>query len=125
MERIITSAKQAAEDYKVHSMSALYGWFMSRPKMRDYFKLSKKGGKGCSVDDVEELLKGDTRLICLSISEPTAIDLTKSMLINARALSLSQVSGSSQAILRQGWPTCIFTKADNAEDEIEKQLCTY
>jgi hypothetical protein len=89
VERIITTAKQAADEYKVHQMSALYGWFMSRPKMRDYFKLSKKGGRGCSVDDIEELLKGDTRLICLSISEPTAIkqaaiDLTKNMLINRK-----------------------------------------
>jgi DNA helicase HerA-like ATPase len=58
--------------------------------MRDYFKYAERSsGKGTSVDDIEEELKGDTRLICLSISDPTtikqaAIDLAHNMLINRK-----------------------------------------
>jgi hypothetical protein len=86
VEQIITLAEQVVEDYRIHQMSALYGWFQSRYKMRDYFKLeSKKQEKGYAVEDIEELLNSDIRLICLSISEPTTlkravIDLTHNML---------------------------------------------
>ena len=71
-------------------MSALYGWLTSRYKMRDYFNLAPiDKGKGYAVEDIEELLKGETRLICLSISKPTTlkqvvIDLTHSMLLNRK-----------------------------------------
>jgi hypothetical protein len=89
VEDIITTAKEVAEEYRIHSMSALFGWFMSRYKMRDYFTLEEKKGRGCSVEDIEEILKGETKLICLSISEPTTIkqaviDLTHSMLLNRK-----------------------------------------
>jgi len=89
VEEIITTSKQAADEYRVHQMSALYGWFTSRYKMRDYFTLGEKKGRGLAVEDIEELLKGETRLICLSISEPTTIkqaviDLTHSMLLNRK-----------------------------------------
>jgi len=90
VEEIIDVAKKVADEYKVHQMSALYGWFTSRYKMRDYFKLkSEPGGRGYAVEDIEELLEGETRFICLSISEPTTlkqvvIDLTHSMLLNRK-----------------------------------------
>jgi len=90
VEEIITVAKEVADEYRVHQMSAPYGWFMSRYKMGDYFQLrTKSTGRGHAVEDIEELLKGETRLVCLSISEPTTlkqvvIDLTHSMLMNRK-----------------------------------------
>ena len=30
VKRLIETAKNVAEDYRVHQMSALYGWFQSR-----------------------------------------------------------------------------------------------
>jgi hypothetical protein len=90
VEGIITTAKEAADDYKVHSMSSLYGWFTSRYKMRDYFQRGDEDRRrGYAPENIEELLKGETRLICLSISEPTTlkqavIDLTKKMLLSRK-----------------------------------------
>jgi DNA helicase HerA-like ATPase len=89
VERLIMVAEQVAESYRVHQMSALFGWFQSRKMMRRYFEgLSRRGG-GYSVEDIEELLEGETRLVCLSISEPATIkrfviDLTHDLLLRRK-----------------------------------------
>jgi hypothetical protein len=86
VERLITIAMDVAENYKVHEKSALYGWFKSREMMRKYFEeKSQTKSKGYNVEDVEKLLEGETKLICLSISEPATIkrfviDLTSDLL---------------------------------------------
>ena len=89
VEKIILDAGRVVEEYKVHEKSALYGWFNSRIKMRDYFKISERTRRGMQIEDVENAVKADYRLICISISEPTTlkqavIDLTHNMLINRK-----------------------------------------
>jgi len=87
---IIERAQEVVEEYKVHPMSALCGWFVSRDKMMRYFDLEPgQGGEGYSAADIEELLAGDTRLVCLSISEPTTlkrlvIDITHDTLLKRK-----------------------------------------
>ena len=74
VENLITAAKEAAETYRVHQMSALYGWFQTRDRLRRYFEEKPQTkGNGYSAEDIEQLLEGETKLICLSISEPTTI----------------------------------------------------
>ena len=90
VQRLIKIADRVSEDYKIHQMSALHGWFQSRVKMEKYFDdRSQVKGLGCSIEDIEELLEGECRLICLSISEPTTIkrlviDLTNKMLLKRK-----------------------------------------
>jgi len=38
VEELIETAKGTADAYKVHQMSALYGWFQSRVMMRKFFQ---------------------------------------------------------------------------------------
>ena len=90
VEELIETAKGTADAYKVHQMSALYGWFQSRVMMRKFFEDKPKvRSEGYDLEGIEELLKGDTRLICLSISEPATIkrfviDLTHDLLLKRK-----------------------------------------
>jgi hypothetical protein len=89
VERLIGGAQEVAESYRVHQMSALYGWFQSRIMMRRYFQNQHTKSEGFSVEEVEELLEGETRLVCLSISEPATIkrfviDLTHDLLLRRK-----------------------------------------
>lgn len=90
VEKVADESKGIADSFNVHPKSSCYGWFTSRHKMRDYFNVRKnKSGKGYNTEDIEDLLKEDTRLICLSMSEPTTIkraviDLTSNMLLNRK-----------------------------------------
>ncbi len=90
VEEIIDVAEEVAESYRIHQMSALYGWFQSRRMMRGYFEEGPQSQvRGFSVKDVESLLEGETRLICLSISEPATIkrfviDLTHNLLLKRK-----------------------------------------
>ncbi|MGQ9680271.1 MAG: ATP-binding protein [Candidatus Bathyarchaeia archaeon] len=89
VEEIISKSDVVVEEYKIHEKSSLYGWFRSRYKMRDYFNIHQRKGRGFSVEDIQEALKGELRLICLSISEPatlkqTVIELTHNMLISRK-----------------------------------------
>ncbi len=90
VQRLISVADKVAEAYRIHQMSALYGWFQSRVMMEKYFdnKLQIKS-VGYGVEEIEELLEGETRLICLSISEPATIkrfviDLTNNLLLKRK-----------------------------------------
>jgi hypothetical protein len=90
VERLIEIAKNVSEDYRIHQMSALYGWFQSRTMMRRYFEgKPQTRNEGFSAENIEELLEGDTRLLCLSISEPATIkrlviDLTHDLLLKRK-----------------------------------------
>jgi len=90
VEKLIEAAKATADAYKVHQMSALYGWFTSRLMMRKYFaEKPRTKSEGYSVEGIEELLDGETRLICLSIGEPATIkriviDLTHDQLLKRK-----------------------------------------
>ena len=90
VKRLISVADKVAEAYRIHQMSALYGWFQSRVMMEKYFddKLQIKS-VGYGVEEIEELLEGETMLICLSISEPATIkrfviDLTNNLLLKRK-----------------------------------------
>jgi len=90
VEQLIRVAEEAANNYRVHQMSALYGWFTSRDMMRRYFEgKPPAAGDGVSAEDVEALLEGATRLVCLSISEPATIkrlviELTHDLLLKRK-----------------------------------------
>ena len=90
VDRLIEVAKEVAESYRVHQMSALYGWFTSRSMMKKYFEERPKGkGEGFNAEGIEELLDGGTCLVCLSISEPATIkrfviDLTHDLLLRRK-----------------------------------------
>ncbi len=89
VEDLIVAAKRAAETYRIHQMSALYGWFQTRETMRKYFERSRGKSEGYSAEEIEGLLEGDTRLISLSISEPATIkhlvtDLTNNLLMKRK-----------------------------------------
>ncbi|MCJ7770619.1 ATP-binding protein [Candidatus Bathyarchaeota archaeon] len=74
VENLIDVSEDTAENYKVHGMSALRGWFASREMMRKYFDKKPKATKeGYDLDGIEKLLENDAQLVCLSISEPTII----------------------------------------------------
>jgi DNA helicase HerA-like ATPase len=90
VQRLIKVADRVSKDYKIHQMSALHGWFQSRVKMEKYFDdRSQVKGLGCSIEDIEDLIESECKLICLSISEPTTIkrlviDLTNKMLLKRK-----------------------------------------
>lgn len=90
VQRLITNASTVVENYRIHQMSALYGWFQSRMMMKKYFeKNTQVKSEGYNAERIEELLESNTRLICLSISEPTTIkrlviDLTNKLLMKRK-----------------------------------------
>jgi len=90
VEKLIKTTKKVAEDYRVHEKSSFNGWLTSRTMMRKYFEReAQTKDQGFSVEDVEKLLEGESRLICLSISEPATIkrfviDLTRDMLLKRK-----------------------------------------
>jgi hypothetical protein len=90
VDKLIETATEVAENYRVHQMSALYGWFQSREMMRKYFEKKPQGkAEGYSVEGIEKLLGEETQLICLSISEPDTIkrlvvDLTHDLLLERK-----------------------------------------
>ncbi len=81
VDQLTERCETIVENYAIHEKSALRGWFNSRGKMLTYFKTSQRTSaeKGYSDKDIEKILDGDTRLICLSISEP---DLVKRIVMN-------------------------------------------
>ena len=90
VDELIETAKEVAENYRVHEKSALYGWFQSREMMQKHFeKKPEVRAEGCSSEDIEKLLEEETRLVCLSISEPDTIkrlliDLTHDLLLKRK-----------------------------------------
>ncbi|MEM3027307.1 MAG: ATP-binding protein [Candidatus Bathyarchaeia archaeon] len=82
-------ARQAVEKFRVFERSNVHGWCTTRNELRDRFAMAAEEGKirGSiySTQRIVELLEGDTRLVLLSIVEPSiikrlAIDLTARML---------------------------------------------
>lgn len=89
VNQLIDTALAVAESYRVHQMSALYGWFASRNMMLRYFNEPRNPGRGITSETIEALLESDTRLICLSISEPHTIkqlvvELTHNLLLKRK-----------------------------------------
>ncbi len=89
VKRLIKVSDEVAEAYRIHQMSALYGWFQSRIMMEKYFNKTPVKSRGYGVEEIEKLLEDEIRLICLSISEPTTIkrfviDLTNNLLLKRK-----------------------------------------
>lgn len=62
--------------YHVHDKSTLYGWGLSLQNLINNIKEYKEQenkDKGFTTDEIIDALNGDSRLICLSISEPYKI----------------------------------------------------
>jgi DNA helicase HerA-like ATPase len=82
-------ARQVVEKFRVSEKSNLYGWCTTRNELRDRFALAAEGRNieksAYPTRKILELLQGDTRLVLLSIVEPSiikrlAIDLTSRIL---------------------------------------------
>lgn len=92
------SAIEAIKTFKVNDKSGLYAWAFSRSTLASRLKKQSKAeneeetiitktnsDEGTTEDDILELLDGDTRLVCISISEPydikkLAVSISQEML---------------------------------------------
>ena len=82
-------AVNAIDTYKVNDRASLYAWATTRETLRGRLKKKKNHSKGdedeITTDKLRELIEGDTRLTCISISDPYTIknlvvDLTSDFL---------------------------------------------
>ncbi len=86
IRRLQAEAKEAITTFGVHEKAGLYSWALSRDQLIDRLKRADDSPQtGLTTEDILEMLRGDTRLICLSIAEPETIrelvvDLTKNVL---------------------------------------------
>jgi len=83
------------EEFKVHDKSGLYGWATTRTTILDQIRKRqeeiKKETGGLTAEKIRELLEGETRLVCISISDPTTIKelvitLTSDLLIRRKRM---------------------------------------
>jgi DNA helicase HerA-like ATPase len=87
--------RTTVEEFKVHDKSGLYGWATTRTTILDQIRkrqeeLRKETG-GLTAEKIRELLEGETRLVCISISDPTTIKelvitLTNDLLIRRKRM---------------------------------------
>ena len=76
-----TSAIEAMKTFKISDKAGLYAWASSRDTLRgriiqsknDNGKDDSKNNNGVTIDQIIEILEGNTRLTCLSISDPYTI----------------------------------------------------
>jgi hypothetical protein len=88
LEYLQTEALSACEKFKVWNRGGLYGWASTRSELTTFLELSeekKKDENSYTVEKLVQLLEGDTRLLCLSMVEPSvvkqlAVTLTSDML---------------------------------------------
>lgn len=79
-------ASSTMETYKVSEKAGLYSWATTRDRLKDRIRLTKtKTSGGLTAEQIRDLVEGDTRLICISISDPyiikqLAVDLSKDFL---------------------------------------------
>ncbi|MGH9973513.1 MAG: ATP-binding protein [Nitrososphaeraceae archaeon] len=76
----------AMETYKVSEKAGLFAWATTRDKLKDRIRLTKKRTEGgITADGIRDLIEGEARLVCISITDPytirqLAIDLSKDFL---------------------------------------------
>ena len=76
-----TSAIEAMKTFKISDKAGLYAWASSRDTLRgrliqrknDNGNDDSKNNNGMTIDQIIEILEGNTRLTCLSISDPYTI----------------------------------------------------
>jgi DNA helicase HerA-like ATPase len=70
-------AVETIEEFKVHEKSGLYAWGTTRNTIIDRIKKrqdeEKKEKGGLTAEKIRELLEGEVKLVCLSISDPLTI----------------------------------------------------
>jgi len=75
------SAIEAMKTFKVSDKAGLYAWASSRDTLRGRLQQKKNEGErnnsrndyGVTIDQIIEILEGNTRLTCISISDPYTI----------------------------------------------------
>ena len=87
-------ARRAVEKFRVSDKSNLYGWATTRITLKELLEASSltessRVEGGYTVNDLVKLIKGEDRLLCLSIADPNlikslAIKLTSQMLIDRK-----------------------------------------
>jgi len=90
---IHTAATQAVQEFKVSDRSGLYAWATTRNAIIDRIrKRQEKEAKetgGLTAEKIRKLLEGETRLVCVSISDPflikdIVITLTHDLLVRRK-----------------------------------------
>jgi DNA helicase HerA-like ATPase len=70
-------AIETIQEFKVHEKSGLYAWATTRTAIIDRIKRrhekEKKETGGLTAEKIRELLEDETRIVCISISEPFII----------------------------------------------------
>jgi hypothetical protein len=86
-------AIETIEEFKVHEKSGLYAWATTRSAIIDRMKKIQEKKEndtdGLTVEKIRELLEGETRLVCISISDPFTIKdlviaLTQDLLVRRK-----------------------------------------
>jgi DNA helicase HerA-like ATPase len=86
---------ETMEEFRVHDKSALYAWATTRTTIMDQIRKrqeeEEKETGGLTAERIRELLEGETRLVCISISDPTTIKelvitLTHDLLIRRKRM---------------------------------------
>jgi hypothetical protein len=78
VEILSKSATSAMKTYKVSDRAGLYAWASSRDTLLGRIKTKRDGGSdesnnGITTDKIFNLIEGNSRLTCISISDPYAI----------------------------------------------------
>jgi DNA helicase HerA-like ATPase len=88
-------ASEAVQEFKVHEKSGLYGWATTRMAILDVIKKKRENEKedvgGLTAEKIREFLEDtdETRLLCISISDPftiksLAVSLTQDLLVRRK-----------------------------------------
>jgi len=86
-------AIETIEEFKVHEKSGLYAWATTRTSLIDRIKKrhekEEKATGGLTVEKIRELLEDETKLVCISISDPftikdLVITLTQDLLVRRK-----------------------------------------
>ncbi len=86
-------AIETIQEFKVHEKSGLYAWATTRTTIIDRIKRKhekeKKETGGLTTEKIRELLEGETRLVCVSISDPfiikdLVVTLTQDLLVRRK-----------------------------------------
>jgi hypothetical protein len=73
------TAKRAVEKFRVSDKSNLYGWATTRLTLLELFGKTRDqagggpGEEGYTINDLARLIRGEDRLLCLSIADPNLI----------------------------------------------------
>ena len=86
-------AIETIQEFKVHEKSGLYAWATTRTaiinRIRRRHEKEKKETGGLTAEKIRELLEGEARLVCVSISDPftmkdLVITLTQDLLVRRK-----------------------------------------